>query len=312
MAPKRIEKTAGCCASFWAELSPFQPWFLAHDSSGYKIDIPEAFAPSGPMTIIGKLITTGIALATLFVGLLSTPNVSFFFAYWTNVSLVLTIFYLLFSFLNTTFPGHIQQPMESVRGRARWAWILFVAGVHGQFMASLLWWLTVYDPVETELKFYSVSAHGLVCFLALIDGLVLNRIPLRLFHWWGFIFPVQVLYLIWTIVHWQLNVGNPNEQDEDPTTNDDAIYSVLAWDGDAWVSSAIVSVLVVFAGGPLVYFYMWCLARFPYGCCTSGTRLYYLGADNRSAASKRRAAQHDVEAGSRYSRLFGSGKRGEV
>jgi len=177
-------------------------------------------------------------------------------------------------------------------------------------MAAFLWWLTVYDPVETQFKFYNVSAHGVVCFLALIDGLVLNRIPLRLFHWWGFILPVQILYLIWTIVHWQLNIGNPNEQDEDPTTNDDAIYSVLAWDGNAWVSATVVSILVVFAGGPLVYLYMWCLARFPYGCCTSGTRLYYLGADNRSAAAKRRAAQHDIEDGSRYNRLFGgSGNR---
>lgn len=134
-APKRIEKTAGCCASFWSELNPFQPWFLVHDSSGYKIDIPESFAPAGPMTIIGKLLTTGIALATFFVGLLSAPSAQFFFAYWTNLSLVLTVFYLLFSFINTIFPSQIQQTSESVRGRARWTWILFVAGVHGQVRA---------------------------------------------------------------------------------------------------------------------------------------------------------------------------------
>lgn len=102
------------------------------DSSGYKIDIPESFAPEGPMTIIGKLITTGMALATLFVALLETPSVRFFFAYFTSVSLVLTIIYLLFSFVNTVFPARIQQPSEDVVGRAKWTWIFFVAGVHGQ------------------------------------------------------------------------------------------------------------------------------------------------------------------------------------
>ena len=136
-APQRIEKTAGCCASYWAEINPFQPWFLVQDSSGYKIDIPEAFAPAGPMTIIGKLITTGIALATFVVGLFSTSSIIFFFAYWTNVTLVLTIFYLLLSFVNTMHPSQIQQPLESVRGRAKWTWILFVAGVHGQVRVNV-------------------------------------------------------------------------------------------------------------------------------------------------------------------------------
>lgn len=174
-------------------------------------------------------------------------------------------------------------------------------------MASLLWWLTVYDPDETVLKFSNVFSHGVVCFLALVDGLVLNRIPLRLFHWWGFIFPVEVLYLVWTIIHWQLEIGNPYEQDEDAETNDDAIYSVLAWDGDAWVKSTVVAFVVVFSLGPIVYLYMWCLSRFPFGCCTRDTRLFYLGADNRSAAAKRRASQ-DVEVGARYKRLFGRDK----
>ena len=138
MAPKRTEKSAGCCESYWAEINPFQPWWLVHDSSGHKIDIPESFAPAGPMTIIGKLITTAIALSALLVGLLATPSIRFFFAYWTNVSLLLTVFYLLLSFLNTMFPARIQQPSEKVTGRVKWTWILFVAGVHGQVRVLLV------------------------------------------------------------------------------------------------------------------------------------------------------------------------------
>lgn len=303
LPPKKMEKTAGCCASLRAEINPCQPWFLVMDSSGYKIDIPESFAPSGRMTIIGKFIITSLALATLILGLVATTSVRFYFAYFTNVSLFLLVVYQLLSFLSSMFPSRIQQPRERVTGLAKWTWIFFVAGVHGQFMASLLYWLTVFVPHETEMTYLAVVPHGVVMFLSLIDGLVLNRIPLRLSHWWGMILPVEVFYLIWTILHWKFDVGNPNEMDEDASTNDDAIYSVLVWGEDDWVSSTKLSILVVFVLGPLVYLYMWCISRYPFGCCTQWTRLYFLDANNKTARSKRRVGG-DVEMGSHY-RLHG-------
>jgi hypothetical protein len=299
--PQRDEKTASCCSSFWAELNPFQPWHLVMDSSGYKIDVVESFAPSGPLTILGKIVMTGIALGTLFVSLLSTSSLSFFFAYFTNLSLLVTIVYLLLSFTSSMFPSRIQQPSEKITGLAKWTWIIFVAGVHGQFMASLLWWVTVYVPGETKLSFVNISTHGVVMFLALIDGVVLNRIPLRLMHWWGYILPTQVLYVIWSVLHWRFALGNPNVNDEDPETNDDAIYSVLAWGEDEWITSTLLSVAVVLVAGPFVYLYMWCLARFPYVCCTGNTRLHYI---NHRSARNKAARNTDVEEGSRY-RLFG-------
>ena len=298
MAPKKVEKTAGCCASFRAELNPCQPWFLVMDSSGRKIDIPESFAPSGPMTMIGKAITLGVGLATLFVSLAETSSLKFYFAYFTHISLLLTIIYLLLSFVNSLCPSRIQQPRERVTGMAKLTWIFFVMGVHAQFMASLLYWTTVYVPAETEMTFSAVGSHGVAMFFALMDGLVLNRIPLRLSHWWGMIFPVEVSYLIWTILHWKLGIGNPNEEDENPETNDDAIYSVLTWGGDDRVNSTVLAVLVVFVMGPLVYLYMWCLARYPFGFCTQWTRLAYLDSNGKTVRSKQ--AKSDVEMGSRY------------
>lgn len=241
-------------------LSPFQPWYLVQDRNG-AVNVPDSFAPSTIFAILLKFITTGTAIGTLVLGVFFSSTPDFFFAYWTNLSLTVTALYQAFSFANTMRSKRVQQPKERVSGGIKLTWILFIIGVHGQVMASLLWWITIYPTLDT-LRVASVFPHGVVATTSLIDGLFINRIPVRATHWWGWVLIPEIMYLAWTVIHFVLMIGNPNEMDNDPETNDDAIYSVLVWDEESYMMSAILSAVVVFVAGPLVYLVMWLISRY--------------------------------------------------
>jgi hypothetical protein len=74
-------------------------------------------------------------------------------------------------------------PPPGINTRVKIAWYFFNMVSNTGILVALLWWGTVYDPDE-NLTFNLVAPHSATVVVCLVDGLVVNRIPVRLFHWY--------------------------------------------------------------------------------------------------------------------------------
>lgn len=170
---------------------------------------------------------------------------------------------------------NIVQPPQAVHGPIAVMWILFSVAAHSQFIVTVLYWILVFDYNESPSFLLDFVPHGGILLLVWIDGLVINRIPVRWMHWWGTVLPFEMLWVAWSILQSVVfDIGNPNENDGDG--NDDAIYESLDWNDDAW-GAALLTVIVLFAVGPAVYWVLWMCSwyKLPICCfCKSYDRRY--------------------------------------
>ena len=270
-------KMGSCCMFFKSELNPCQDYYSSTDPNGKALDIEESFGPSSIYAILTKLAFAGFTVFTWISMFLSTDNKDFFLAYLTLWALSFQIVYHVFSLWNS---------LASPPGMNRCVkihWFLFNMVVHMDILVAVLWWYTVYDPDET-LTFNKVAPHSATAVVLLVEGLIVNRIPVRIHHWWLAVLPIDIAYPVWTIVHSMLDIGNPNESDNDPETNDDAIYTAVDWEDDA-IGTAIFIVIVVLIVGPIVQTVLFLLSLYS-PCCRISRR--YLDKDasqNEESAS---------------------------
>eukprot|EP00522_Entomoneis_paludosa_P019045 CAMPEP_0172447096 /NCGR_PEP_ID=MMETSP1065-20121228/6469_1 /TAXON_ID=265537 /ORGANISM="Amphiprora paludosa, Strain CCMP125" /LENGTH=343 /DNA_ID=CAMNT_0013198311 /DNA_START=132 /DNA_END=1163 /DNA_ORIENTATION=- len=257
------------CHDFRTEFSPCQPWFQVKEPlTDRYLDIPQSFGAHGSaLILVGKVLTTGVVVATLVLSMLESDHLDFFFAYFTSWSLAFSCLYTLTSLSNTLIP--LQQPQSAeeheahndadveiivvAQSRVKWTWIIFDLSIVTQLTTVLVYWTLVYESGDS-LDYLDILAHGPVFACVLIDGLYLNRIPLRWMHLW-MIWTFVILYFVWTVIHGPLvlDLGNPNEESDDPNQNDDAIYSNLSWQSDDIVDSVILSCIVAFVVVPLEF-----------------------------------------------------------
>jgi len=268
------------------EASPCQEWFSVQDPLNQRIiDIPASFAPGSACILCCKVVLTLLATACLALGVWIAEEKAFFFAYLTNLSLILSVLYLWTSLYLTYTAYRVTQPSIAARGTVALSWILFEGGVHAQVVASILWWTFVVGSMR-ELTMavwewhtvYGLASHGGVALLCLVDGLMLNRIPVRLTHWWGVSLPVDLLYLLWTLVHHYADIGNPTSGDD---SVNDAIYTVLNWNDP--VPTGLLAAGILFVIGPLVYLLLWTLSAYHFWCCCQGVRRRYVSKEDASS-----------------------------
>jgi hypothetical protein len=276
---------ASCCKRFCSELKPCQDYFLVWEANGRTLDIPATFAPGTRCALWSKFLIWGVATGLLVYSWLNSPNKDFFLAYLTIWSLHFAWLYLTLSFLNTLLSSKTTQPTERVTGRVKLTWIMCAIAVHAQLFVTILFWTLLYNPGD-NVKFLTAYQHGGLFLLVLIDALIINRIPLRFMHWYGFVLPFMLSYLAWSGIHAYLDLGNPNEYDNDPATNDDAIYPVLAW-RDNLQGSLILSATIIFVFSPILYGMLRLVSMYHLPCFCSKDRLRYFDS----------YANHDVEAG---------------
>lgn len=259
-------KIPSCGKRFCAEINPCQSWFHVTDPvNGRVLDIPESFAPASCYVFFWKLLYCTACIGSMVWAMIdSSPY--FYFAYLTNWGVLWCCLYSIFSVLNTVMASRTGQPApdKAVGTRIRMTWIFFTLAVHFSAVATLLFWPLIYDPGTTDLQYTTVAPHGVLLALTIMDGFYFNRIPLRWMHYIGVVLPVDILYLIWSVIHSALDIGNPDNNDTDPTTNDDAIYvGVLEWNDD-WQTALIWSVIAMFVVGPLIFLVLWIIST---GCC---------------------------------------------
>jgi hypothetical protein len=292
----RRDRTS-CCVRFKAEIHPCQDWFLVADSgSSRKLDIPESFAPEGKRVILWKTLATGLTIGTLLYTWTETGNPDFYLAYVTSWSLLASSLYMTLSFFNTILASRTPQPPERATGRIKATWIFYVLATHGEMIVTVLYWWAEYTP-DIPIHFANLAPHGGVLMLIFFDGVWVNRIPIRWMHWWGLVLPFDCSYLLWTIIHAFLDIGNPNKKSSSAEMNDDAIYRALEWQTD-WQEALIMSILVVCVVGPVLFFAQWMLTLYLLPCCCVRDQLRYLDSpqqDNKANIS-------DVEEGSIFAK----------
>ena len=251
------------------ECLPCQPWFSVEEpSTERKLDVPATFGPVTALSFLGKVCTCGYIVLTQVMAWEASPYLYFYYAYYTSWSLFFATLYAVFSFLNSMC--QIPQPVDGrVQGRGKITWIVFNLAVFGQGLSTLVYWALVHD-YGRQVEYLEVATHGLVFAVVCIDGFVISRIPLRWMHiWLGW--TVLGCFLLWTIVHEALGIGNPNEQDNDPETNDDAIYSSLSWNEENARQSAVLAGIMLLVVTPALFCILRSLSVWnACGCCCGG------------------------------------------
>jgi len=123
-----------------------------------------------------------------------------------------------------------------------------------------------------------------------VDGMLVNRIPLRLQHWYALLV-VDMAYMVWTVIHGLLtDVGNPNRKD------DDIIYGVNNWK-DYWKMSLFWACIVCFVVRPIMYVLLWWFGN--NGLCCADRRKYINGLGRPSSV---RPTIDNVEKGSIFAK----------
>jgi hypothetical protein len=224
----------------------------------------------------------------------------FFLAYLTNWNQVIAVVYFLFSIANTVLAAWTPQPPDKIPicSRIRWTWIFYEIALHSEILVMILFWSLVYKP-GSSLSFQTVAPHCATAAAVWLDGTFVNRIPLRLMHWYGIILPWDCLMVLWLFIQQFSGVGNPNDQDYDgiPATTDDTIYRSIDWKDDA-LKSGILCLVVVLAIGPALWMFLWWISLYSIPClCRSDRRIYTDTVDEKDRV---RPTVSDVEEGSLF------------
>lgn len=243
------------------ELNPCgsQTWFPHRDPVNHKLhDIPTSFCPNTTISKLSKLILVAFLIATITYGALVHPHIEMYLAYMTNWSLVCALLYGLVQLYNVCFGCFGGLHNDSVvTFRLKLTWALFIVATNLTSVVAILFWALVY-PGDTITYLY-VAGHGVPIFLLVVDGLIIGRIPFCIRHWMGLALPIQLLYVVWSVLHGLLELGNPNLDDHSGPSqdNDDLIYQVLDWKNE-WESSLIYVCVCLFGIGPLCFLMLWC------------------------------------------------------
>ena len=215
------------------------------------LDLPASFSTKDASMVV-KLLKPAMCAVTLVnvalgwsIWLDSHPG--FFLAYLSHWGLIVTLIYQIISSLTT---------LCSVQSKSILCceWQLFETAVVFEVIIVLLYWVLVFDAGETTVKFQTVCTHGISFVLLLIDGLILNRVPVRLKHLLATM-GLAICYAIWGVIHAYTGIGNPHNDESD------FIYDFLDWKNEP-VQTAILNVLVVFVAVPVFHLFFW-VVSFP-------------------------------------------------
>jgi hypothetical protein len=259
---------------FCMEIKPCQTsWFHVKDPvNGRILDIPESFAPATCRAFFYKLFLCVLCNGTLVYTIIDydSDKKGFYFAFLTHWGIIFCCLYSIVSLWNTILASRTGQPdpLGTVSCRIRTTWILFTLSSQTTFLTMILYWTLDFDPSQA-VRYATIASHGVLFLFTVIDGVFVSHIPLRLMHWYGFILPFDIAYMIWTVLQSVLSIDNPIDNsinDTDPTNNDDAIYpNVLEWNND-WKTALFWSIMAVFVIGPILYILLWSLTL-GYVCC---------------------------------------------
>ena len=246
---------SGGCGSLRDEvvLGPFE----LVETSGEIIDVQRTFAPKPFWAVVFiKLILTGVCIDRIVRDLILYDDETryFYFAYLTHWGLICSIIFMLLSTINTLMP-YPEQPgrgmSASVLVKLAWAFFPLVATIETAIV--LLYW-TARRYSGNYISYDNFINHGGVFVIVLLEGLVVDRVPIRLYHV-RYPMILALAYVIWSAVHGFLTeIGNPVDDGED-----DAIYPALNWE-ESPISSLATSLIALFLLTPFFFIIIYALS----------------------------------------------------
>lgn len=265
-----------CCGRFQAELC--HPPFAQDEVTGHRIHGSQTFAPSGWGIVILKTLLVAWISSSLIDGILETDPAYFYFAYLTHWTLLLSVLYLVTSLYHSirTTSCHNNDNHESDRVSCSYnvAWTLFAIAAPAELVVSLGYWGLEWDGSSDAFYYRNIMVHLVVVLVVWFDGLVLNRIPLRLGHWL-LLLAYSCLYLLWTAIYELVGIGNPT------TDEGDDLYIALQWKDDFW-GTAQTAALLVFVVSPFAFLITWCLSLYSCPCDCTGSNRRYIDPNNNN------------------------------
>jgi MFS family permease len=233
---------------FCSEFS--RPFFGLKEEPFGTLDMPKNFSVGkGFLSIISllKFCMFGFAIASLGIAFHRRPEPAFYPAYLTPWGVVYCILYLGGSLILATCSAY--SPHRWCNFILKFTWVLFsIAAVQGICIA-LLYWFFVWHP-DRGIYIDNVMTHGGCLIMVLIDGLIINRIPLRIKHMLLTTL-LAALYLTWSVIQNVVWRYNPVHDDDD-----DALYDVMKWREET--TSAIILIAIILLGAiPLLTSLLW-------------------------------------------------------
>jgi hypothetical protein len=242
-----------------------QPFFSLEEPLDHiKVDVFTAFAtPWRWTTGCFRLVMLAWSLQVLYFDISHYPphNLFIYMGYLTHWGFLLTIAYLLCSFLcflalsSAETQGQTFETLDGSKiGRlVKITWALFSIAAPLQICICFLYWTAVSSggPVS----YVSVMEHGVFAIVVLVDGLLVGHIPVRLPHA-VFVWMICLCYLIWTLIDAYCNIGNG---EWGPAYSDDALYPVLNWKQQSRLAS-YVSAFCLIILAPGVFCFVWLLS----------------------------------------------------
>lgn len=221
--------------------------------------------------IIWKLLVFLLQAFTFLTGFVGFPN-AIWFAYLTNWALFIAMIYSGLSLVNSIFPIATTSSSDSddskntsetavISTRTTITWAFFTLAAFLQTMVTVLYWALLHPPGLKGLFLLSmVILHGGVWVLILVDGFLVNRIPIRMRHWLEICLPFTLLYTLWSVLQSPLGFDLENPYMDAFGVDDDKIYPVLDWGEKPLTTLALVSVCA-FVVSPIVHTLLWALSQ---------------------------------------------------
>jgi hypothetical protein len=235
----------GCCGRFRADSR--LNFFQRTDVNGKILDLERSFCASQRTlwVLLPKLTFFALTVADVISGLTTTEHPRFWMAYLSNWTLVYATIYISLSFF-------VSLGCDSLLF-IKMTWIMFSIAVVHEILVFLLFWGLEYDS-DYDLDYYTIMTHGGVALCVVLDGLIVNRTPVRIKHWFP-TFAMSLLYTIWNIIHSYVVEENPWIDDDDQIY----IYSALNWRDDP-VQAGVTIGIVILVVSPVFHFIIWSLS----------------------------------------------------
>ena len=227
--------------------------FDLSDADGRTVDTRQTFKPDPKLFwLVVKLGLLAWVIQTVAFSILAIDTPSFWIAYLTNWSVVLVLVYFVGSFLMVAgvIPISSSQNHEQQQQNANiWmktTWFFYTVSINLSLLSTILFWILVYDPT-VPLRYDHVMNHGGTLILIIIDGMVINRIPIRL-RQLVWVEAVSLCYLLWNIIQQYSSIENPNRDDDDTV----ALYDSLDFKKNAG-AAVILCVLLILLAIPALF-----------------------------------------------------------
>ena len=219
--------------------------FELSDAEGRTVDTRRTFKPDPKLFwLVVKLGLLAWVIQAIAFDISATRTPSFWMAYLTNWAAVLVLIYFVGSLLLAAVIPIAQNENTSIWIKT--TWFFYTVSLNLSLLATILFWILVYEPTE-PVEYNHVMMHGGTLILVVIDGMVINRIPIRLrqLMW---VEAVSLAYLLWNIIQQFTFTKNPNRDDDETV----AIYNSVDFRNKPG-ATVILCVLLLVIAVPVIF-----------------------------------------------------------